>query len=111
MRWKIALLLILMGAAAFTGAEALRSLRRQPGEAFPEEVYAKFARYADSAVYVLREGGGFVAVYPGKNGREEPRTTEIALESLRRADRAMIRLGLPVRSRPELLALLEDLGS
>ncbi len=111
MKWKVALLLFLMGAAAFTGAEALRSLRRVPGEAFPEEIYAQFARYADSAAYVLREGDEVVAVYPGKSGREAPRSTGIALESLRRADRAMIRQGLPVRSRRELLQLLEDLGS
>ena len=38
MKVKIALLLCLMGAALFTGAEALRSLRRQPSAAFPEEV-------------------------------------------------------------------------
>ena len=80
-RIRIALLLMLIGAAAFTGAEALRSLRRAPGEAFPEEIYARFARSAESASYVLR------------------------------ADRAMIRQGLPVRTRPELLQLLEDLGS
>lgn len=111
MKLKVALLLLLMGAAAFTGAEALRSLRRSPGDAFPEEIYAKFARYADSAAFVLREEGDFVAVCPGRNGREEPQSTGIPLESLRRADRAMIREGLPVRSRQELLQLLEDLGS
>ena len=87
MKVKIALLLCLMGAALFTGAEALRSLRRQPSAAFPEEVYASFARNADSAVYFLRREGDYVA------------------------DRAMVEAGLPVRSRLELLQLLEDLGS
>ncbi len=111
LKLKIALLLILMGAAAFTGAEALRSLRSVPGEALPEEIYRRFSRYADSAAYVLRQEGDYVAVFPGRKGRAEPRLTDIELQSLRRADRAMIREGLPVRSRRELLELLEDLGS
>ena len=111
MKLKIALLLCLIGAALFTGAEALRSLRRQPSAAFPEEVYASFARNADSAVYFLRREGDFVAVFPSAGGREPLRVTGIELQTLRRADRAMVEAGLPVRSRLELLQLLEDLGS
>lgn len=108
---RIALLLALMGAALFTGAEALRSLRPVPRAGFPEEIYSTFARSADSAAYYLRQSGAYVAVFSGKRGREPLRVTEIELQSLRRADRAMIERGLPVRGLPELLALLEDLGS
>ena len=111
LRIRIALLLMLVGAAAFTGAEALRSLKRQPGEAFPEEIYARFARSAESASYILREDGDYVAVFPAGRFRGEGKRTDIELRGLRRADRAMIREGLPVRSLPELLQLLEDLGS
>ena len=108
---RIALLLLLMGGALFTGAEALRSLRPAPGEHFPEEIYARFARNADRALYTLRREGEFLAIYPGKRGRDAPVITGIELHGLRRADRAMIEQGLPVGSRQELLQLLEDLGS
>ncbi len=111
LRIRVALLLMLIGAAAFTGAEALRSLRRPPGEAFPEEIYAHFARSAESASYILREDGDFVAVFPAGRLRGQGQSTGIELQGLRRADRAMIRQGLPVRTRLELLQLLEDLGS
>ena len=100
-----------MGAALFTGAEALRSLRPAPGEHFPEEIYARYAKNADRALYVLRREGEYLAVYPGKRSREKPVLTGIELQDLRRADRAMIEQGLPVSSRLELLQLLEDLGS
>lgn len=111
LKLKTALLLLLMGAAAFTGAEALRSLQSVPGPDFPEEIYKKYSLYADKAAFVLRQDGDYVTVYPGKGGRGAPERTGIELRSLRRADRAMIEEGLPVRSRQELLELLEDLGS
>lgn len=110
-KWKVALLLCLMGAALFTGAEALRSLRNTPGEPFPEELYAPFARNADTAAYFLRREGDYVGVFPSRRGKEPLRVTAIELRNLRRVDRAMIEAGLPVRSRQELLQLLEDLGS
>ncbi|MCR5351092.1 MAG: hypothetical protein K6E35_01175 [Bacteroidales bacterium] len=110
MKLKIALLLCLMGAALFSGAEALRSLKSGAGEAFPEELYAPFARNADCAAYVLGRAGDYLAVFPA--GRREPlRVTQIELQTLRRVDRAMVEAGLPVRSLQELLQLLEDLGS
>lgn len=111
LKWKIALLLGLMGAALFTGAEALRSLRQIPDRRLPTEIYARFARNADSALYFLRRDGDYVAVYPSGRAREPMEVTGIELQSLRRADLAMIEAGLPVSSRQELLQLLEDLGS
>ncbi len=111
LKLKTALLLFLMGAAAFTGAEALRSLKSAPGPDFPEEIYEKFSLYADKAAFVLRQAGDYVTVCPGKGGRGSPERTGIELRGLRKADRAMIEEGLPVRSRRELLQLLEDLGS
>ena len=111
MKLKIALLLCLLGTALFTGAEVLRSLHRDPKTQVPEEIYARFARSAESASYILREDGDYVAVFPAGRFRGEGKRTDIELRGLRRADRAMIREGLPVRSLPELLQLLEDLGS
>ena len=110
-RLKIGLLLVLMGTAAFAGAEALQRLRPATDADFPEELYARFARNADSAAFFLRQEGGYVAVYAGRQSREPLRVTGIELDGLRKADRAMIREGLPVRSFQELLQLLEDLGS
>ena len=112
MKLKIALLLCLMGAALFTGAEAMSTpLRRGSADRLPQEIYARYARYADSAVYYLRADGDYIAVYPGRRARQPQELTHIELRTLRRADRAMIEAGLPVRSRQELLQLLEDLGS
>ena len=111
MKLKIALLLCMIGAALFTGAEALATLRRDPAEQVPREIYARFARNADSAPYYLRARDSRIAVYPGKRARQPDSVTRIELRTLRRVDRAMIEAGLPVRSRQELLQLLEDLGS
>jgi hypothetical protein len=111
LKWKIALLLFLIGTALFTGAEALRSLRQVPDRNFPAEIYARFARNADSAAFFLRRDGAYIAVFPSGRGRDPLEITRIELQGLRRADRAMIEAGLPVSSRQELLQLLEDLGS
>lgn len=110
-RWKVALLLCLMGTALFTGAEAMRSFRQVPDSRLPAEIYARYARNADSALYYLRGDGAYIAVFRGKRSRDPLTVTAIELEGLRRADRAMIEAGLPVASRRELLELLEDLGS
>lgn len=110
-RLKIALLLCLSGAALFTGAEALRSLRPDFSDQIPEEIYARFAKNADSAAFFLRQDGPYVAVYEGRRTREPLSVTRIELRGLRRADSAMIRAGLPVLGHRELLQLLEDLGS
>ena len=111
LKLKIALLLCLTGAALFTGAEALRSLRPDPMEQIPTDIYARYARNADSASFFLRQSGPYIAVYEGRRAREPVSVTKIEMQGLRRADRAMIQAGLPVSSRLELLQLLEDLGS
>ena len=111
LRLKIALLLMLMGSAAFTGAEALRSLRTAPGTGVPEELYRQFARNAETAVFFLRQEGDYVAVYPARRDREALRVTGIELRGLRKGDEARSREGLPVKNMQEMLQLLEDLGS
>lgn len=111
LKWKIALLLCLMGTALYTGAEATRSFRSVSDSRLPQEIYARYARNADRALYFLRRDGAYVAVFQSRRARTPLTVTKIELQSLRRADRAMIEAGLPVASRRELLELLEDLGS
>lgn len=77
-------------------------------EALPP-VEKKFISFSDAA-YLLKEQGGYVAVFSA-----EPRrlleVTPIPVQSLRRADRLLLQQGITARSRTELLRLLEDLGS
>ena len=108
---KAALLTGLLAAALWSGAEALRSLRPGEDRRLPKEIYARFAVRAEAAEFILRDSGGYVAVYENSRRREPLSVTGIELRCLREADRAMVEAGIPVISRTELLELLEDLGS
>ncbi len=68
-------------------------------------------REAQSVNYILGEHDGNIAVY--RRGSEDTpiAVTDIALGSLRRADREKILSGLDARGERELQELLEDLGS
>ncbi len=110
-RLRIALLLLLAGAAVFTGAEAWRGLRAPEDASLPHEIYDAYAARAEGAICYLRESGGRVAGFETARSREPLRVTGIELKNLRSADRAMVQAGIPVLSRQELLLLLEDLGS
>ena len=77
---------------------------------------AGFQKDGDAArpgEYLVADYGGSVAVFDSADGSmENPlQVTDIELGSLRAADRALIETGVPVASREELMALLEDLGS
>ena len=111
LRARVALLMLLAAAAAFTGAEAWRSLHTAENADLPHEIYDRLAERTEGAVCYLRESGGYVAVYSRERDREPLEVTDIELSCLRRADRAMVRAGIPVLSRQELLLLLEELGS
>lgn len=111
LRAKAALLMCLMAGALYSGAEALRSLHPAENRQLPKEIYERFAVRADVAEYVLKNSGGYVAVFEKARDREPLSVTNIELRCLRQADRAMIEEGIPVISRRELLLLLEDLGS
>ena len=110
-RLRVALLMVLAAAAAFTGAEAWRGLRPQKNSLLPRAIYDSYAAREEDAVCFLRQSGDYVAVYETKRAREPVQVTGIELSSLRTADRAMVEAGIPVLSRQELLMLLEDLGS
>ena len=111
LRAKAALLLGLLAAALWSVAEAVRSLAPEKNVHLPQEIYQGYAKRAEAAEFVLREEGGYVAVYEKARDREPLSVTGIELKCLREADRAMVEAGIPVINRRELLLLLEDLGS
>ena len=110
LKLRIALMGCLIAAAAFTAAEAYRSIVPK-GSDIPQEVYAQFLGQEEEAEYFLRPCQGYVAVYGGQREKEPVSITDIELANLRSADRAMVQKGIPVADQRELLSLLEDLGS
>ncbi len=110
LKLRIALMTCLVAAAAFTAAEAFRSIVPEK-TAIPEEVYARFRGREEDAEYFLRPCQGYVAVYGSQREKEPVSVTDIELANLRSADRAMVQKGIPVADQRELLSLLEDLGS
>ena len=111
MKLKAALLLCLMSAAAFSVSGAYRSLHRGAVQSLPEEIAARFAGRENDAEFFLRDNSGYVAVFGGRREREPLTVTAIETDSLRAADRLLLRQGIPVGDAGELLQLLEDLGS
>ena len=66
---------------------------------------------AQTGSYVLADYGGSVAIFDSGNSETPMQVTDIELATLRAADRKLIETGVPVSTREELVALLEDLGS
>ena len=96
-------------AAAVCAAAAIGSITGPAGAEEPESVLVWPEDSAD-AEFIQREIDGCVAVFAA--GERRPLTmTEIAVRSLREADRALLNAGLPCADRDEVLTLLEDLGS
>lgn len=62
------------------------------------------------AAYVLRDFEGYVSVFAPDEDPQPLQITSIPTESLRDRDRDMLRSGLTVGSREQLLMLLEDLS-
>ena len=60
---------------------------------------------------VLGSFDGSVAVFGGEDLKNPLEVTDIPLDALRSADRALVEQGVSLRSREELAAMLEDLGS
>ena len=110
LRLRIALLMCLAAAAAWSAVEAYESLKPPKIYEVPEAVYAEYTTGEENAQYQLKACDGYVAVYNGRGGGR-PMMTDIELSSLGSGDRAMIELGLPVADKEQLLLLLEDLGS
>lgn len=111
MRFRIFLLLCLATAAVGMAVGAFRSIRGPWDSMLPAEYYSSLIGDAEQARYVLRARDGYVAVFPNRRSAPPERITSIELSTLRSADRAMLRRGIPAADRPGMLQLLEDLGS
>ena len=108
---RIGLMCALLSAALYFSSEAVRSLKPGPDSYLPCEVYSRYESQRDAARYFLKSRGGYIAVFGDSGCRKPLETTGIETGILRRADRAMLEKGIPVRDRIQLLELLEDLGS
>ena len=67
------------------------------------------AEVTSRSAYVLRETGGYVAVYTVDRPGTPVEITDIAVRDLRAQDQALLRAGLGADDRESLLMLLEDL--
>ena len=111
LRLRIALLMCLAAAAAWSAVEAYESLKPPKIYEVPEAVYAEYTTGEENAQYQLKACDGYVAVYSDSRGRSPMSVTAIEVSGLRHTDKLMIERGIPVADRTELLELLEDLGS
>ena len=111
LRVRAALLMCVAAGAVFSGAEAFRSLQPEKPVQLPLELLSRLTDKADNAAYYVRDSGNYVAVFHSRRDRQPLSVTGIELRELRDVDREMVRRGIPVEDRRELLRLLEDLGS
>ena len=72
---------------------------------------ARAAAPAAPETLVLGSFDGSVAVFGGEDLKNPLEITDIPVDALRSADRALVEQGVSLGSREELAALLEDLGS
>ena len=108
--WKLGVLALLVIGAAASGTAAVRSFAAaEQAEPEPPQVEERFTDY-DSAAYILKESGGYVAVFSSNDSRTVL-VTDIPVSSLRQADQTLLRTGIAAADREAVLALLEDLGS
>jgi len=110
-RIRAALLLGLSALAAYSAERAVASVRPAWEAMLPQELYADFQTRSERAAYILRQRDGRIVVFTAGKERSPERTTDIEVEGLRHADRALLEKGIPAADRRELLLLLEDLGS
>ena len=101
----------MLSGALFTSSAAIRSIRNARFRALPEEIYSELLTRAGEAEFYIKSSGKYVAVFADRACRELIELTPIETAMLRKADRAMLLQGIPVKNKTELLQLLEDLGS
>lgn len=101
--------LLVLGAVLCITATA-QSFRHTmpPAETLPtvENMYTSF----DTAAYIVKEQGGYVAVF-SSNPSQLLEVTSIPVSTLPKADRALLSQGIAAEDRKALLTLLEDLNS
>jgi len=97
-------------AAACLGASAVRGVTAAKTDTVPD-YYITDPGEMEGAAYILRDSDGYIGVYlPGKASSPEE-LTAIPVSELRASDQKLLKEGIPVSSRDELLQLLEDFGS
>lgn len=107
---KITLLgLLTLAALLCMTATAQSFLRREAAEKILPVVEEKYTSF-ETAAYILKEHNGYVAVF-SSNPNRLVEVTSIPVNSLRRADRALLEGGITADSRESLLHLLEDFNS
>ena len=110
---KLAGTALIAGTAAVCAAAAIGGIS---SAAEPKAVPTAEFDYVPScslaeAEYVLREYEGCVAVFASVGDSSPVSLTDIEVSTLRDADRQILKTGLAVSDREELLTLLEDLGT
>lgn len=103
-RIKVPLLCVFVGAALISSGAAVKSLSTAESTAPPK---AAVTGSDSDAAYWLYDSGGYVAVYSSS----EIEITDIETQTLTDYDRELLKEGIPVKDRTQLLSLLEDLGS
>ena len=110
---KLAGMGLLMSAAAVCAVSAIGGIasaaRSEPSLA-AEFDYVPSCSLSE-AEYVLREYEGCIAVFASVADTSPVSLTDIEVATLRDADRQILKTGLAVSNREELLTLLEDLGT
>ena len=101
---KIAGTAVLAVCAVFSAVRCADSFRHSAEPAAPVSFDGV------QAEYVIRDWKGYVSVFAPED-REPVQITAIETDSLRKADQALLEVGLTVGSREQLLLLLEDLGN
>lgn len=103
LKYRLGACILMAAAAALCASYTVADLRTP---STPAAVTAA----PEQTDYTLCARNGYLAVLDPELG-EKPVITDIALNTLREADRRLIETGLHVETREELLSLLEDLGS
>ena len=108
---KIIVLCLMLSGALYSLQQAISGVDSLKYNALPENIYSSYMDMEDKAEYYLKSNEGYVTVYEDREFKTGIRRTDIECNKLRRADRAMLEKGIPVRDRQQLLQLLEDLKS
>ena len=103
LKYRLGICILTVAAAVLCASYTIADLRTP---AAPAVVTAA----PEQENFTLCARNGYLAVLDPSLG-EKPVITDIALDTLREADRKLIETGLRVETREELLTLLEDLGS